>query len=108
MLAEQQNRETLGVSVQSAGSSRRPAMKTKTSLIVVAAAVLGFALNTMAQQTVGNRADAEFDIEVTVDQSNNGVKFKCNEGCVWETLSFSCRPGVDCSSSIDERGTPAQ
>jgi hypothetical protein len=56
----------------------------------------------------GARNVANFDIEVTVDSSSHEVRFKCIDGCVWETLSFGCGSDMDCTSSIDEYGTPAE
>ena len=83
-------------------------MKTKNSSIVVLAALAGFAVSAFAQQSAQNRSVVEFEIEIAVDRINNGVNMTCHQGCMWKTLSFSCGPNVDCASSIDESGTPAE
>ena len=67
---------------------------------------LMFAAASVSSQNTRNVAS--FNIEVTVDSSNHEVRFNCIEGCVWETLSFGCSSDMECTSSIDEHGTPAE
>ena len=83
-------------------------MKTKTYLLVAVAILSGYVISSLAQQSAAQRNIVEFEIEVSIDPVENGVKFKCIDGCAWEALSFSCGPGVECASSIDEYGIPAE
>lgn len=80
-------------------------MKTKNLLLVLVGAAIGFGFSAAAQQSP---PVADFAIEIAIDRSENGVDMKCMKGCMWRRLSFSCGPGVDCVSSIDETGTPAE
>lgn len=83
-------------------------MKMNTSFHLVLAALTGFGINAVAQQIPGRLNVVEFEIEIAVDRAKNGVHMKCIEGCMWKTLSFSCGPDIECVSSIDESGTPAE
>ncbi len=47
---------------------------------------------------------ANFKIVVTVDQTQNGVVMTCEQGCAWETLSFSCAMGEKCASPVTQHG----
>lgn len=80
-------------------------MKTRNILYMVAGLIIGFGFNATAQT---QSPVVDFAIEVAIDRADNGVKVKCMKGCMWRTLSFSCGPGPDCVSSIDETGTPAE
>jgi len=80
-------------------------MKTKNILLVVVGAIIGVGFNATAQQSSGI---ADVAVEISVNQVENRVDMKCSKGCMWSALSFSCGPGVDCVSSIDEAGTPAE
>jgi hypothetical protein len=85
-------------------------MKPKYVYLLLIGAILGFAINAVAQQTSPrpNHGVAEFEIELVVDRADNVVRMKCIEGCMWETLSFGCdSSGPDCAGSFDESGTPA-
>ena len=85
-------------------------MKPKNALLLLTGAFLGFAINAIAQQSnTGQLSDViQFEIELTVDRMKNGIRMKCLEGCMWESLAFSCDPnGPDCEGSFDEGGTPA-
>jgi len=73
-------------------------------IVIYAALMISFANFSEA----GPRNIVEFEIEITVDRENNGVKLKCIDGCAWETLSFACHRDIECTSSIDENGTPAE
>ena len=76
------------------------------SLGAIASAALMVGAVSASSQRASNVAG--FNIEVTVDSSSHEVRFKCIDGCVWETLSFDCGSDMDCTSSIDEYGTPAE
>ena len=85
-------------------------MKSKSILLLLIGALFGFAISATAQQTKRdpNPAIVQFEIELTVDRTRNGVQMKCVDGCAWDTLSFACEPsGPDCEASFDELGTPA-
>ncbi len=85
-------------------------MKPKNALLLLTGVFLGFAVNAIAQQidTRQSPSVVQFEIELTVDRMKNGVRMKCLQGCMWETLAFSCDPnGPDCEGSFDEGGTPA-
>ena len=74
-------------------------MNSTNILLLLIGAFLGFAINAIAQQTdpLPSRAIVRFEIELTVDRTENGVRMKCIDGCMWETLSFACDPsGADC------------
>jgi len=83
-------------------------MKSRNRLAFILSIFIGLTINGVLLYAANTRTVVEFEIEVTVDRVNNGVKFRCMEGCHWETLAFSCRPGLDCVSTIDEFGTPAE
>jgi hypothetical protein len=83
-------------------------MKTRNQLVLIFSILLGLTINGALLYAAGSRSIVEFEIEIAVDRVNNGVNLRCTEGCVWETLSFSCGPDKDCVSTIDEYGTPAE
>ena len=39
-----------------------------------------------------------------LQQTKDGVKMKCEAGCAWKELSYSCNGKVPCCSRVDERG----
>ena len=83
-------------------------MKSRNRLVLILSIFIGLTINGALLDAANSRTVVKFEIEVTVDRVNNGVKFRCMEGCHWETLSFSCGPDIDCVSTIDEFGTPAE
>ena len=83
-------------------------MKSQYRLVLILSVFIGLTINGALLYAANGRTGVEFEIEVAVDRINNGVKFRCMEGCHWETLSFSCGPDIDCVSTIDEFGTPAE
>ena len=85
-------------------------MKSRNMIYVAAAICVASIMSFSVLSTAGIRNIVDFEIEITVDRENNGVKLICIDGCAWETLSFACGPDMDieCRSSIDEYGTPAE
>ena len=37
-------------------------------------------------------------------QTETGLTMKCETGCAWEKLSYSCGEKVPCCARVDERG----
>lgn len=83
-------------------------MKSRNLIAPGTAIWAGLILSAAAVSSTSSRNIAEFEIEVTVDSAKNEVRFECIDGCAWETLSFGCGKEVECTSSIDEYGTPAE
>lgn len=84
-------------------------MKTKMLFMFAFGFMSAFAISAIAQQTASKHGLANFEIELSINRSENGVRMKCTEGCAWETLSVSSDPsGADCEGSFDQFGTPAQ
>ena len=77
--------------------------------VFLGGAVFGSGVNAIAQQDAPTNEQSNFAIEIAIDRAANGVSLRCDEGCAWETLSFSCDPaGEDCVGTVDRYGTPAQ
>jgi hypothetical protein len=83
-------------------------MRRREVLSLVAVVGIGLMPGGASVWSQDTRNVASFNIEVTLDSTNHEVRFKCIDGCAWEALSFSCGNDVECTSSIDEYGTPTE
>lgn len=80
-------------------------MKLKTVNTFALGVISALAINTLAQGANPKDDGASFRIDLEVLRAENGVRLTCAEGCVWETLSFTCDSNRgDCQSSFDEYG----
>ena len=73
-------------------------MRASTVLALLIVAALAF--------TVGRAAEpySNFRILVAFDPTTNTANLECTAGCAWAKLSFRCKQGSECQSSIDENG----
>ena len=44
------------------------------------------------------------DFEVVVKANSGGAELRCNKGCAWTELSFSCAEADACVGIVDELG----
>ncbi len=83
-------------------------MNTKIGLFVTLVALSGLGIGAFAQQNSTASNVEGFKIEIGFNPTSSSIKMKCIEGCVWETLAFTCDSSVECTSSIDEGGMSAE
>jgi len=41
---------------------------------------------------------------IVVTQTDKGLEMKCQNGCAWKELTYSCGGKIPCSAVVDERG----
>lgn len=44
------------------------------------------------------------DFQLTIERSGSEVILKCEEGCFWDTLSWTCPTSGDCKWGVDRLG----
>jgi len=66
-------------------------------------------LITLATPLVAWQARARLEAEpvpfsIVVTQTDKGLEMKCQKGCAWNTLTYSCGGKLPCSAIVNEHG----
>ena len=68
-------------------------------------ALLGICIGTLYAVYASTAKSAKLvPFEIQVTKTSNGVEFRCESGCAWKHLSFSCKGDAPCSSVVNELG----
>jgi hypothetical protein len=79
-------------------------MKTRLKIFLSIAIAVGLLANAAVVQVQASQKLAEFHINVALNADRNGIDMKCDVGCRWTSLSFTCADTGKCSSWIDVGG----
>ena len=66
--------------------------------------LISLATTLVAWQARARSEDKPVSFSIVVTQTTKGLEMKCQKGCAWKTLTYSCDGKVPCSAIVDERG----
>jgi len=74
------------------------------SKVIVGASVILVTTTLMIWQAWAGSGERPVPFSIVVTQTAKGVEMKCQKGCAWKELTFSCNGKIPCSATVDERG----
>jgi uncharacterized protein (TIGR02246 family) len=74
------------------------------SKVIVGALIILATTTLMAWQAVAWSGEKPVPFSIVVSQTAKGLEMKCQKGCAWKELAFSCDGKVPCSAIVDEHG----
>jgi hypothetical protein len=75
-------------------------MKSKFVVFVL----IALATTIIAWQAKSRSEAKPVSFSIVVTQTDKGLEMKCQNGCAWKELTYSCGGKLPCSSVVDESG----